>query len=191
MQLKPHIMQAINVKAHAHGIRPELVAAFVVVESSGRPWATRFEVDFGVLRDEHGKPRRDEHGHLVHSPALVAQAERFARATGTSYDTELTHEKTSWGLMQIMGSTARELGFRGHMPELGQVELGLELGCSYLAKQAVRFASLAPGELLGWHEQVVAAYNAGTPHRRADGAWQNADYVRRVAAALAEQSRLV
>lgn len=67
--------------------------------------------------------------------------------------TELIGQKTSWGPMQIMGATARELGFRGWFPELCG-PLGIEYGARYLRKQFDRYE----GE--SW-EDAIEAYNAG------------------------------
>jgi len=46
--------------------------------------------------------------------------------------TELLGQQTSWGLMQIMGATARERGFRGWLTELCDPATNLEWGCRHL-----------------------------------------------------------
>lgn len=50
-------------------------------------------------------------------------------------DTEEYTRSMSWGLMQIMGETARELGFDGHfMSELCDPDVGMTYGCKKLAR---------------------------------------------------------
>jgi len=81
---------------------------------------------------------------------------------------------TSWGLMQIMGQTARERGFRGEFAELLTPEIGLYWGCRQLnVLKARHFAKR------GW-EGVLAAYNAGSPRKRDDGKYVNQGYVDKV-----------
>ncbi len=57
------------------------------------------------------------------------------------------------GLMQVLLSTARELGYRGSASGLMDPETNIDLGTRYLAAMLERFG--------GDHELAVAAYNAG------------------------------
>ena len=130
-----------------------LVRSVVQVESSFSPWAGRYEHGFFTtyVRD---KP-------VVVNPPCPEETERRWRAC-------------SWGLMQIMGQTARELGFRGvFLSELCDVDIGLEFGCRYLNKQALRYR-----ERYGW-EGVVAAYNAGSVKTNGPG-FVNQRYVEKI-----------
>lgn len=88
---------------------PALVCAVVEQESGWSPWAMRFEP--GFLR------------HYVKPPLPEAPTTgEIARAT-------------SWGLMQIMGQVALEMGFEGKFySELCEPETGLLFGCKKLAK---------------------------------------------------------
>jgi len=74
--------------------------------------------------------------------------------------------------MQIMGATARELGFRAHFPALCS-EQGVKFGCEHLIRLRYRFY---PSH--GW-DGVIAAYNAGSP-RMSNGKWENQSYVDKV-----------
>lgn len=114
---------------------PELIRAMVLIESGGNPFAMRYEPIF-YDRYLKGKP-------LSFVP------------TGCSKDTEAIGRATSWGLLQIMGETARCVGFRGWFGELLTPEVGLEWGCRYLARLRDRFF-----ESGGW-EVVCRAYNGG------------------------------
>lgn len=145
-------------------IDPALLLALIMVESSGRTFATRFEP------------------HV--SPSYLSMLSTFAQATGVSVETERMQQATSWGLLQVMGFTARELGHRGLLPELCQSEVGLELGCKYLKKQQAKFGKPKDG-VLGWDEAVVASYNAGSPRHNPLGKWKNQGYVDKVKAAYA------
>lgn len=93
--------------AMAHGLEPSFVAAVCEQESSWDPWAIRFEPAFEA--------------HYI-KPALPA-------APTTR---ELT-KAMSFGLMQIIGETAIELGWDGNfLTELCDPETGVLYGCKKL-----------------------------------------------------------
>lgn len=105
--------------AVAYGLPVALVFAIVQVESSGNPWASRYEEGF-FWRYVEGR------GHTVWN--------------GCSRDTEERHRATSWGLMQIMGQTARERGFSGpFLTELCDPSMGLQMGCLHLTHLIDRY----------------------------------------------------
>jgi hypothetical protein len=131
----------ITIAAEAHRLEARLVGAMVLTESAGETWAVRYEQGYRYL----------------FQPARV-------KPEGCSMASEINAQQCSWGLMQIMGGTARELGFRGWMPELCRPEIGLEYGAKYLAKQIKRFGSVEAG---------VAAYNMGSPKKGQDGQYLN------------------
>jgi soluble lytic murein transglycosylase-like protein len=143
-------------RAAKYQIPAKLVGAIVQTESSGNTWAQRFEPAF-LER------------YVPTAP------ERFGAC---SRDTERTQRATSFGLMQIMGQVARELGCTlPFLTQLCEPEIGLDYGCRQLAR--LRDRHLAK---FGW-EGVVAAYNAGSPRRDAQGIWENQVYVDKVRAA--------
>ncbi len=148
---------ALTDAALRHGLDPNLVAAIIAGESSGQRFATRYEKGFRWL----SKPQ--EH----------------ALNLGLSLDTEVIAQSHSYGLMQIMGGTARGLGFDGYCVELVGVDEGLEWGCKYLATCLARFTPL---------EHAIAAFNAGSPRDVAphDGVIDNMPYVQGVLKRLAE-----
>jgi soluble lytic murein transglycosylase-like protein len=79
----------------------------------------------------------------------------------------------SWGLMQVMLSTARSVL---NMPDMTTTQLinpriNIEAGTKFLADNWTRFGNL---------RDAVAAYNAGSPRLGADGKYVNAAYVDRV-----------
>jgi soluble lytic murein transglycosylase-like protein len=111
-----------------------LIAAMVQKETRGVRWRTRFE------------PHTDKY--------LVFYREH-ASQLGISQETERTHQKTSWGLMQVMGFVARELGFKGYLVELTGAELGLTLGCRKLRQLLNKYSET----------DAIAAYNMGSPRK--------------------------
>lgn len=132
--LEETYLPIIRVQASSFDLPPELVRAMVAQESTFQPYRNRFEQDF---YDSYIKGKK-----LDFVPPLCLKI------------TEALGRATSWGLFQIMGATARELGFRGWFPELCQLEVGLEWGCRYLASLRRRFGHE------GW-AVVVRAYNGG------------------------------
>lgn len=134
-ELDSAIEALIIERASAVGLPPEIVRAMVLQESGGNPWACRYEPGF-FRRYLEGKP-------LNFVPP------------GYSEETERTGRATSWGLLQVMGETARCNGFRGWLPQLCDPETGLTVGCIFLGRLRDRF--FAKG---GW-TAVVRAYNGG------------------------------
>jgi len=145
--------------AKAHALPPGLVEAVVGVESGGNPWAFRYEPQY---YERHVAPDA--------STRAVAPCSR---------DSERQALATSWGLMQVMGATARSLGFQGaFLNALCDPAMGLEYGCRLLARLRDRYKAQG-----GW-PGVVAAYNAGSPRKAADGRFVNQSYVDNVARML-------
>lgn len=84
---------------------PVLVAAVIEQESSWNPWAVRYEAAFRVK---------------YISPLRLTPTEEVVRSM-------------SWGLMQVMGQTAREFGFTGPIPSLCDPVVLLPIGCKVLS----------------------------------------------------------
>lgn len=84
-------------------------------------------------------------------------------------------QKTSWGLMQIMGGTARDLGFAGPLTDLMDPELGIFWGCRYFQAHCSQYVQLL---------DQIAAYNAGQVRRMQDGTYLNQGYVDKMIDAL-------
>ena len=81
---------------------------------------------------------------------------------------EIIGQKSSWGPMQVMGATARELGFTGEFSELFDYATGIKYGMLHLRRLNQRYDN--------WPD-VISAYNAGHV-KRVDGKYVNqAKYV--------------
>lgn len=132
-----------------------LAFAVIQVESAGEVNAIRYEAGYKWLWDVN--LRRG----VFRSPA--------SPLPGQSQATEEMGQKISWGPMQVMGATARELGFKGWFPELCGEE-GVRYGCMYLSRQHRRFND--------WKD-AVAAYNLGSV-RISGGRYENYSYVMKV-----------
>jgi len=85
--------------------------------------------------------------------------------------TERMGQMCSWGLMQVMGGVARETGFTGSFPRLCDPFLGLRYGIRHLLKFYTKYGD--------WPD-ALAAYNAGSPRKAADGKYLNDAYVQKV-----------
>lgn len=144
----PEIWIEVNRAAMRHKLDSSLVAAVVMVESAGNRFAMRFEPLW----------------------KYVYQAENFSQKIGCTHQTEEIAQSTSWGLMQVMGTVAREYGHTGFLSDLCEVEKGLEYGCLHLSKKISKY-----GELPG-----IAAYNAGSPSKDSNGAFTNQSYVDKI-----------
>lgn len=94
--------------ASAHQLSPDLVEAITVVESSGKPYAYRYEPTFWTK-------------YMSNDAAWVgANPERVA---------------ASYGLMQVMFVVAQEVGYEHAEPEyLFVPAIGLEFGCRKIAQ---------------------------------------------------------
>lgn len=148
--MQPKIIMAIQAAARAADVDTMLALAIAEVESAGDPLACRFE------------PGWKYHYNV----------EQFARQCRITPETERILQSCSFGVMQVMGTVARELGFSENILKLADVNLGAKYGC-------LKLKSLK--SILRTTEDVIAAYNAGTPRRDpATGKYMNQAYVDKV-----------
>jgi soluble lytic murein transglycosylase-like protein len=140
MPSRDELIALAKAEAAAQGLDPTLVCAVCEQESSWYPWAMRYE------------------------PAFY---ERYVRPLGLS-PTESTLRSFSFGLMQIMGQTARELGFKARsLGELLDPSQCVHYGCLKLAA----CLRLADGDV----QAGLLKYNGGS----------NPDYPSQVMARMA------
>jgi soluble lytic murein transglycosylase-like protein len=112
---RPELIALAKTTAIKYSLIPSIVCAVCEQESSWNPEAQRYESAFYVRYIEP----------MVFNGTIQSMDEAIARAT-------------SYGLMQVMGETARELGYEGPLPypdEQTQIDLGCKklLQCSVLA----------------------------------------------------------
>lgn len=148
--MSPFISKILVDAAKAAHIDPMLAIAIAEVESAGDPLAVRYE------------PGWKYHYNV----------ENFAKMCRISEATEHVLQACSFGLMQVMGTVARELGHEESLLKLTDARLGAKYGCIKLAKLF---------KLLKSVDDVISAYNAGSPIKR-DGKYINQSYVDKVRA---------
>lgn len=85
---------------------------------------------------------------------------------------ETLGQKTSWGLMQIMGAVAREYGMTDQFSALWDPAINLNYGIQHLKRLKAKH---------GTWPHAISAYNAGTPIV-IDGKYKNQGYVDKVLA---------
>lgn len=133
-------------KSLTHDLNPHLILAIMYKESMCELLSYRYE------------PKAN----------YYVSCAAFAKKLNISVYTEVAMQKTSFGLMQVMGFKAREMGYNGHLPYILQnAELSIELGCLALKN----FKSFWSYPL-----DMIAAYNAGSPRKNL-GRYVNQKYV--------------
>lgn len=120
--------------AGKHGLNDALVCAICEQESAWNPTAKRYEPAF--------------YKHYV-SPLIYS--------IGIS-DEEATDRSTSWGLMQLMGQVARELGFTEPISTLCDPATGLDWGCKFFAQKLLKAGGDAFAALQRWNGGANSSY---------------------------------
>jgi soluble lytic murein transglycosylase-like protein len=147
-------IEIIRQVAIEKNIDPVLLAAIVIVESSGNPNAKHFERYYRL------------------NQFLILEAKFNSIQFGHSFHMELKHTQTAWGLMQIVGGTARSiLKFKGPLPKLLDARLNLRLGCDFLNLLRAKYKTKT---------DVISAYNQGQPFKYENGKYKNQAYVSKV-----------
>lgn len=143
------VLEFCNDASARHQIDINWVLAIVQTESSGISSVMRYE--------DHWK--------------YFARPEFYAERLKITVETERQLQKFSYGLMQIMGSVAREYGYADSLALLIDPFRSLEYGCRHLKNFRRRFPT---------GRDWIAAYNAGSPRKKPDGTYVNEQYVKKV-----------
>jgi hypothetical protein len=128
--LRPEILALADTASKKHLLDFWTLVSQIEKESSGNPLALRLE------------------------PTYRWFYPRGSRPTGEEFE----FQRTSWGLLQIMGATARELGYTvaaqkwPASPLRDDWATALDLGCRYLTRQLRRYGNI---------RDALSAYNAG------------------------------
>jgi hypothetical protein len=131
----------------------------IEVESGGNPQAMRYEPGY----------------------KYIYKPEDFARAHKVTLATEIELQKFSYGVLQIMGATARELGFKARMTNLLDGLAGFSWGVLYFARLRHQYTDV--------EADAVSAYNQGSPRRQfMTNKYRNQEYVDKVYAAVGRLS---
>ena len=127
----PQLVQLAKETARKHVLDPALICAVVEQESDWQPWAIRYEPAF---------------------------QKRYVEPLGLTNQTEIVARSMSWGLCQLMGQCARDLGFHDKMASLCDPFTGLEWGCKHFARKFDAAGSDVTKALLLWNGGGNAAY---------------------------------
>lgn len=128
--MTPALEQIARDTAARHGLPPEIFCGLIERESNWNYWAVRYEPAFMTLYVMPQFPG-----------GKMDVTEAYTRAM-------------SWGLCQVMGQVARELGFKGeHLSMLYNPEVGVEYGARKL--------SACLKEKGGDINQALEKYNGG------------------------------
>lgn len=130
---------------------PNLIKAFILTESGADPFRNRLEISYWK-NNRYCRP------------------ELYAAKLGITSDTEKVNQSMSWGLMQIMGVVAREVGYKDHLTKLCEPEIGLRISLTKFKLIQNKYPIL---------EDSISAWNAGTPHKLF-GYYSNQSYVTKV-----------
>lgn len=116
--------------AAARGVEPAVICGICERESSWNPWAIRYEPDFF---------KKYVAGQFTNFK--ISATEAYARAF-------------SWGLGQVMGQCARELGYRGELAQLCDPATGLD----WLSQEILHKLRVNQGNIAA----ALLAYNGGS-----------------------------
>ena len=117
--------------AAAHELPAEIVCGMIEREATENQWAVRYE------------------------PGFMSKYVAAQYTSGKISVTEAYTRSMSWGLMQIMGQTAREFGFTGaFLSELCDPPIGIEYACRKLTDCLRR----AKGDMAA----ALESYNGGS-----------------------------
>lgn len=143
------IKELVFKKAKEFSISPYLILGIIKKESAFNNQAVRYEQNW----------------------RWPFNIEMFAKLNKITFNTENNLQSHSWGLMQVMGTVARELGHRGTFFELLIPDVNLTYGCLKLASLLKKYST---------EDNAISAYNQGNVRRLADGRYANFDYVDQV-----------
>ncbi len=134
--------QPILAASQKHGVPIPAIIATISTESSGNPKAYRYEPDF---YDRYIKNKnRWKDNPFYESPKRIS---------------------ASYGLMQIMYTTAYSVGFRGNPEDLHDPETNIDVGSAYIASPFQK-------KNHGWDPPKIAcAYNAGSVRPTKKNEW--------------------
>lgn len=118
-----NLVSLVKAAAQAHDIDPALACAIVEQESNWNPLAVRFE------------------------PAFEVRYENPQNLTPT----EKTTRSISWGLFQLMGENARELGYKDYLSGLCDPDVGTSYGLQLLSKKLTAANGDVTKALLLWN----------------------------------------
>jgi soluble lytic murein transglycosylase-like protein len=133
----PKLIAVAQQAASSEALDPALVCAVIEQESAWNTWAMRYEP---LFFSKYVAP--------LYTNNKVGATEAYARGF-------------SWGLMQVMGQTAREMGLNSpHLSALCDPALGVAVGCKVLKKRLDDARGDVRKALLAWNGGANPDYPA-------------------------------
>lgn len=127
--------------AAKYGLDPALVCA-VCEQESGNP----------LLRDPKTGCEQWDPWAIRYEPGFYQHYVMPLVLDGKLHDeTEARARAFSWGLMQLMGQTARETAYAGHLAALCDPKVGLDVGCRVLKRKLAAAGDDVRRGLLMWN----------------------------------------
>ena len=151
MDIQPErLLKLIDFETRDKAICPITIMAICKIESA---------LDVHAIRAEKSNP-------------WLYRCDYYAKKNNITQHTEETLQHCSYGLMQIMGSTARSpLNFHGNLLRLVDPQINIHYGVKYYAWLKRRYTSAT-------QEDIISAYNGGHPmRRRGKEGYVNQNYV--------------
>jgi len=149
IKIEDELKKQIEEASSAFYIDWYLVASICYIESAFNKDALRFEPGY----------------------RWTCKPEHYARLHHITISTEKALQMFSWGLMQVMGGTVRDLGYDGKLQDLLDPKTNLYYGCLYLKHKIELYSKI---------EDAIAAYNAGVAIRDLNNNLKNQMYVDKV-----------
>lgn len=139
-------IQMVGTQRH---IEPELIAAIIQVESAGQQFVSNVALNSDVV-----------------------EPSKYATKNGMTKRAEEIAQQTAYGYCQVLGSTARRLGFTRPLGELYMELTNIRLATMLLVNLKKRYE--------GHRDSMISAYNYGQVIKRKDGTFINQSYVNKV-----------
>jgi len=140
----------IKENADKYKIDKDIISAIISTESGFDINSVRYEQDY----------------------RWIYKLEDTTKLVGCTKETMLMMQKTSWGLMQLMGAVYYELGGSNWATILLSPGVNLKFACEHLANLIKRYSLSNPAD-------IYAAYNAGSIKKMKSGEYVNQNNVDR------------
>ena len=150
---KEEYIKLIKAECAAVNLDSVLFCAIVNTESSWNPDAMRYEKNFDY----------------IWRPA------QFAATLGISADTEITLQRFSYGLCQIMGANLRSFNIQDPLFKALDPAINIKYGVNFFKKQCDLHKDI---------KDKIASYNSGSPIKLPNGNYANQQYVDTVLKAM-------
>lgn len=100
---------------------------------------------------------------------IIAQESGFNQYA-SRYESSIND--TSYGLMQILYTTAHDIGFNQQPENLFDIDTNLNFGCKFLSSKYKKYNKNL--------YDTISAYNGGSTKKLSNGTYKNQDYINKV-----------